>query len=462
MRLLWGVKTIVQLMSAFRGACIDFSLKVRAKASSNTRPTLVILTGLSGLLFDSATCFGLLVRFSQRVRWAGWRLKTRVMSMETVYLDYNSTTAIDPRVAEAISEAYRAGYFNPASQHRPGQTARRALEEHRTGCIRLFGGITSGMRATRLVFTSGGTEANNLILAGIAARQPDRQVLVSAGEHPSVLGAAEHLRKTGVSVDLIPLDSVGRVRLDALASLLERPTSLVSVMLANNETGVIQPVEKVVEICRSHNVPVHTDAVQAVGKIPVDFSGLGVDALTFTPHKFYGPRGIGGLLLKAELLLDPIHFGGFQQAGLRPGTEDVALAAGCRLALQLSVDELADRAGHLRDCCERFLSRLQEHVAGGFVINGLEASRLPNTLNLAFPGVDRQALLLAADFAGLAISTGSACASGSSEPSPVLLAMGLSKELIDSSVRISFGTPTTLGQAEVAATRLSRLVNELR
>jgi cysteine desulfurase len=384
------------------------------------------------------------------------------MSMETVYLDYNSTTAIEPRVAEAISEAYRSGYFNPASQHRPGQAARRALEEHRAGCVRLLGGIASGMRATRLVFTSGGTEANNLVLAGIAARQPTRQVLVSGGEHPSVLGAAEHLRKTGIHVELIPLDGGGRVQLEVLARLLERPTSLVSVMLANNETGVIQPVEEVVEICRRHDVPVHTDAVQAVGKIPVDFSALGVDALTFTPHKFYGPRGIGGLLLKAELVLDPLHFGGFQQAGLRPGTEDVALAAGCRRALELSVDELPVRAVHLRDCSEKFLAYLREHVAGGFVLNGLEASRLPNTLNLAFPGVDRQALLLAADFAGLAISTGSACASGSSEPSPVLLAMGLPKELIDSSVRISFGMPTTLGEAEVAANRLSRLVNELR
>lgn len=382
--------------------------------------------------------------------------------METVYLDYNSTTAIDPRVAAAISEAYRIGYFNPASQHRLGQLARRILEENRVESVRLLGGLTSGMKATRLVFTSGGTEANNLVLAGVAARHPDRQILVSAGEHPSVLEAAEHLRKTGVQVELIPLDSCGRIQLDALASLLVRPTSLVSIMLANNETGVIQPVESVVEICRGRGVPVHTDAVQAVGKIPVDFLRLGVDALSFTPHKFYGPRGIGGLLLKPDLLLEPLLHGGFQQAGLRPGTEDVALAVGCRLALQLSTVELSSREVHFRACTERFLARLRESVAGGFVINGEGADRLPNTLNLAFPGVERQALLLAADFAGLAISTGSACASGSSEPSPVLLAMGLPQELVDSSVRISFGTPTTLDEVDLAATRLSRLINELR
>lgn len=382
--------------------------------------------------------------------------------METVYLDYNSTTAIDPRVAEAISEAYRAGYFNPASQHRLGQLARRVLEENRVESVRLLGGLASGMKATRLVFTSGGTEANNLVLAGVASRQPDKQVLVSAGEHPSVLGAAEHLRKTGVPVELIPLDFGGRVQLEALTRLLERPTSLVSVMLANNETGVIQPLESVVEICRARGVPVHTDAVQAIGKIPVNFSHLGVDALSFTPHKFYGPRGIGGLLLKPDFLLEPQLFGGFQQAGMRPGTEDVALAAGCRLAIQLSIEELPERANHFSACRERFLDQLRESVVGGFVVNGEKSDRLPNTLNLAFPGVDRQALLLAADFAGLAISTGSACASGSSEPSPVLMAMGLPQDLVDSSVRISFGVPTTPREIDLAATRLSRLINELR
>lgn len=401
-------------------------------------------------------------RFPSRNRWAGRQLKARVVRMETVYLDYNSTTAIDPRVAEAISEAYRAGYFNPASQHRLGQRARRVLEENRADTIRLLGGTASGMKATRLLYTSGGTEANNLILNGLAARHPDRQVLVSAGEHPSVLGAAEHLRKMGRPVELIRLDSSGRVRLEALRGLLDRPTCLVSVMLANNETGVIQPIDDVVEICRAQGVPVHTDAVQAVGKIPLDFSRLGVDALTFTPHKFYGPRGIGGLLLKSDLQLEPLFHGGFQQAGLRPGTEDVALAVGGRLALQLAITELPARMSHFETCRERFLERLGETVAGGFVVNGQAADRLSNTLNLAFPGVDRQALLLAADFAGLAISTGSACASGSSEPSPVLLAMGLPQELVDSSVRISFGVPTTLGEIELAATRLGQLVNELR
>lgn len=382
--------------------------------------------------------------------------------MDGIYLDYNSTTPIDSRVIEAMAAAYRTGYLNPASQHRCGQLARRALEENRSQILRLLGAPASGMRAARLVFTSGGTEANNLVLRGISARHPERQVLVSAVEHASVLGPAEYLSKLGVPVRLIPVDGQGVVCLKALRELLDQPTALVSVMLANNETGVIQPLEPVVELCRSRGVPVHTDAVQAIGRWPVDFFRLGVDALTVAPHKFYGPRGIGGLLLHPALQIEPLLFGGFQQAGIRPGTEDVPLAVGFRSALEYCLENLPARVRHLATCSTIFLARVRSLVSGPVVVNGELPNRLPNTLNLGFPGLDRQALLMAADFAGLAISTGSACASGSSEPSPVLQAMGLPRELVDSSIRISFGMPTTLADVEVVAERLSRLVNELR
>lgn len=385
-----------------------------------------------------------------------------VEAMRTVYLDCNSTTPLHPLVAEALLEAHREGYLNPASQHRPGQLARQALERSRTGVIALLGGKSFGMRSDRLVFTSGGTEANNLLLLGLAAQKADQQILVSAIEHPSVLAAAEHLRRLGRDVKLIPVDQTGQVRLDALEHLLERPTSLISVMFANNETGVLQPLTEVIELAHSRGVLVHTDAVQAVGKVPVDFAKLRVDALTFTPHKFYGPRGIGGLLLKAEVGLEPILFGGFQQAGLRPGTEDVALAVGCHRALELCLENLAEQQARLKVLRDRFLTRLQAGLGDGFLVNGSAAQQLPNTLNLAFPGVDRQALLLAADFAGLAISTGSACASGSSEPSPVLQAMGLAPEVIESSVRISFGTRTEQSDLDWAGEELCRIVNGLR
>jgi cysteine desulfurase len=382
--------------------------------------------------------------------------------MRTVNLDCNSTTPLHPLVAAALQEAYQESYLNPASQHRPGQIARQALERFRAEIIALLGGQIVGMRADRLILTSGGTEANNLILQGLASEGVGKQVLVSAIEHPSILAAAEHLRRRGQDVKLIPVDRAGQVRLDALEHLLAQPTSLVSVMLANNETGVIQPLDKIVELSRVHGALVHTDAVQAVGKIPVDFSKLQVDALTFTPHKFYGPRGIGGLLLKSGVAPEPILFGGFQQAGIRPGTEDVALASGCHRALQLCLEDQPAKQTRLHQLRSLFFKRLHSGLSGPVELNGNFEQSLPNTLNLAFPGVDRQALLLAADFAGLAISTGSACASGSSEPSPVLLAMGLPAEIIESSVRISFGTKTEPGDLEWAADQLCRIVNGLR
>lgn len=382
--------------------------------------------------------------------------------MSTVYLDCNSTTPLHPLVAATLQAAYREGYLNPASQHRPGQLARQALERSRTAICSMLGGRTGGMRADRLILTSGGTEANNLLLLGLAHRLSGQQLLVSAIEHPSIMATAEFLRGKGCKVRLIPVDRNGQVRLDALEELLAEPTFLVSVMLANNETGAIQPLNEIVRLCRERGALVHTDAVQAVGKIPVDFAQLDVDALTFTPHKFYGPRGIGGLLTKAGLELEPILFGGFQQGGLRPGTEDVALVAGCSRALELCLENLPRMQQLLTERRELFFQRLTAGLKGVVAVNGIFADALPNTLNLAFPGVDRQALLLAADFAGVAISTGSACASGSSEPSPVLLAMGLAPELVESSVRISFGTHTEPTELEWAAEELCRLVNHLR
>lgn len=382
--------------------------------------------------------------------------------MSTAYLDCNSTTPLHPLVAETLREVNEAGFLNPASQHRPGQLARQALERCRSGICSLLGGQSTGMRADRLIFTSGGTEANNLILRGLASFRSGEQILVSAIEHPSILATAEFLRRQGADVKQIPVDHTGQVRLDALEELLALPTKLVSVMFANNETGVIQPLDRIVELSKSRGALVHTDAVQAIGKLPVDFTRLQVDAMTVTPHKFYGPRGIGGLLLKPEVPLEPILFGGFQQGGLRPGTEDVALATGFHRALELCFADFPRQQARLCQLRQLFLERLMAGLGEQLLVNGISAPTLPNTLNLAFPGVDRQALLLAADFAGLAISTGSACASGSSEPSPVLQAMGLSPEVVESSVRISFGTRSEESELEWAAEQLCRIVTGLR
>ena len=230
--------------------------------------------------------------------------------MDPIYLDHNSTTPIDPVVAKTIADCYAEGYVNPASAHRPGQLARRRLEELRLQIIAWLGGETAGRDTDQLLFTSGGTESNNLAIRGLAGLAPGR-ILISAVEHPSVIGAAESLLPHGFEVQKIPVNDQGVCRLDALEQLLTNdslPIRLVSVMLANNETGVIQPIPDIAAICRDKNALIHVDAVQAITKIDVNFRDLGIDAMTLTAHKFHGPRGIGGLLLRSGLEPNPILF----------------------------------------------------------------------------------------------------------------------------------------------------------
>lgn len=378
-----------------------------------------------------------------------------------IYLDYNATSPLDREVAERMHEINRLGLMNPASQHQTGQAARRYVEAARKSCLKCLDANISSFPSDSLVFTSGGTEANNLAILGLARK--NQQLLISSIEHPSVAAAAEMATTLGVRVRTIPVNSSGVIRLEALESLLqEHPTSLVSVMLVNNETGVIQPVAEVAECGHRYGALVHTDAVQAIGKIPVSFKKLGVDLLTFTPHKFYGPRGIGGLVLRAGVQPLPRMFGGFQQAGVRPGTEDATLAVGCQMALEKAVEDREDSFRHLTLVRDTLWAALKSRVVGPVTVNGDTADRSPHTLNIAFPGADRQTLLLAADVAGLAFSTGSACSSGSSEPSPVLLAMGLDPEFVEGSIRLSFGRMTTLDEATLAGEKIADIVNDLR
>ncbi len=262
-------------------------------------------------------------------------------------------------------------------------------------------------------------------------------------------------------VAYLSVDQNGVVQLENLSLLLEGRIRLVSVMLANSETGVIQPVAEIARLCAEKQVLCHTDAVQAIGKMPVDFASLGVSALTLTPHKFHGPLGIGGLVLRHGVRLEPRQIGGFQQAGLRPGTESVSLAVGFFLALEKYLKTAAEtqkRMLELRDELTRLLLS-QEPTA---VVHGAQVPRLPTTINVAFPGVDRQALLLALDMAGIACSTGTACASGSSEPSPVLLAMGLSQELVESSLRFSLSAKTTAAEIAESAAKILACIADLK
>ena len=395
------------------------------------------------------------------------------MPADPIYLDHNATTPIEPCVVEAMAAAWKDIGANPASQHAAGRKARRVLEECREGILTLLGGKTSGMEADRLIFTSGGTEANNLVLLGMAGqgREGERGrggegAIISAIEHPSISGAADELARRGTPVVKLPVTHDGVVDVAALQSQVPNPKSqilprLVSIMLANNETGVIQPIKKLAAICREHNVPIHTDAVQAVGKIPVSFQDLGVDAMTVAPHKFHGPLGIGALIIRHDLKLQPLLFGGFQQSALRPGTECVALAVGFFTALKLAHDEMQQRHQRMTALREQ-LEVLLLHGAPDAVVIGARAPRLPTTTNISFPGINRQALVMALDFAGIACSTGSACASGSSEPSPVLLAMRLEKSLVEGSIRLSLGAFTTAAEVARAASRILNAVKNLR
>ncbi len=382
--------------------------------------------------------------------------------MEPIYLDHNATTPIRPEVAEAVTRCWREGYANPASQHQPGAQARRALEQARESVAAILGAELTGSQPDRVIFTSGGTESNNLALLGIAGAggfEPG-QVIVSAIEHPSVLEPAQTLLERGWRLDALGATSDGVVRVEDLPALLRPETRLVSVILGNHETGVLQPVAELSKTCREAGVPLHTDAIQVVGKLPVDFRSLGVAAMSVAAHKFQGPQGIGALVLHGGTALRPIHFGGHQQWGFRPGTEPVALAVGMATALQFWQDEheaLAQRMTALR---ERFESGLR----AGFpelVINGAAAARLPHTSSIAFPGLDGQVLLMALDLAGVACSVGSACSSGSSELSPTLRAMGLPRSILASSLRFSLGATTSEAQIEEAVFRILRVVHEL-
>ncbi|HTU26048.1 MAG TPA: cysteine desulfurase family protein, partial [Pirellulales bacterium] len=356
------------------------------------------------------------------------------------------------------------GYANPASQHQAGRRARRVLEDARDAIGELLGADLTGRQPDRVIFTSGGTEANNLAILGLAeagGAEPG-EVITSAIEHPSVQGPLARLESQGWVVHRVGVTRDGAVRAGDVEPLINDRTRLITVMLGNNETGVLQPVADIARIAAVHGVPMHTDGVQVVGKLPVSFDGLRVTSLSLAGHKFHGPPGIGALVVAGGTRIAPQLFGGFQQAGLRPGTESVALAVGLRTALEMFQTSADSRAQRMRELRNRLESALKAGFAGTRV-NGAGAPRLPHTSNLAFLGLDRQALAMALDLAGVACSTGSACASGSSEPSHVLLAMGCEREVVASSLRFSLGAETTADEIDEAIRRiLATTANLLR
>lgn len=383
-----------------------------------------------------------------------------------IYLDNSATTLIEPAVVDAISACYRRVMGNPSSQHRLGRQAKLELEDAADVIRELLGARNAQPDADVLIVTSGGTEANNLALFGWSTRRKPSRLLISEIEHPSVLQAARQLQAEGHVVDWIRVRETGVVDLDHLSERLAAddgpPVSLVSVMLANNETGVLQPIEQIVQLCQAKQVPVHTDAVQAVGKIPIHFRQSGVAMMTLAAHKFNGPCGVGGLLVRGSLArrLEPILWGGSQQLGRRPGTESVPLVVGMQVALSRWCQGQAQRVKQLTQCRDRLQARLTSDVDAASV-NG-SGPRVPQTLNVSFPGVDRQALLMALDLAGICCSSGSACASGSSEPSHVLQAMRLPAERIESAIRLSVGLESNLTDMDQAADRILAALRVLK
>jgi len=372
------------------------------------------------------------------------------MTDTPIYLDYNATTPIDPRVVEAMLPWLREGYGNPSSDHVVGRRAKAAVENARGEVAALI-----GARPDEIVFTSCASEANNLALLGAARALREggrRGLLFSAVEHPSVAQPMRHLAETGWSVAEIPVDAVGRV--DPARAAITTQVALVSLMLANNEVGTIQPVRAVADLAHAAGALMHVDAAQAVGKIPVDVDALGCDLLSLAGHKFYAPKGVGALYVRSGTPLQPIQYGAGHEGGLRPGTENVphivALGEAARLA-RLAREGLEAESARIRSLRDTLHARLTAAIPG-LLLNGHASERLPNTLNVSFPGLNGWQLLAATS--DLAASTGSACHAGQHAASGVLGAMGLSDERAAGAVRLSLGRFTTATEIEQAAAAL--------
>jgi cysteine desulfurase len=378
---------------------------------------------------------------------------------ERIYLDWNATTPLRPEAKAAMAHAWEVG-GNPSSVHAEGREARRLVEDARTAVA-----AAVGAEAQNVIFTSGGTEANSLALTPGLRRGKGpaaERLLVSAIEHASVLSGG---RFAAEATGHIGVTRAGVVDLDRLRALLDGPPALVSIMLANNETGAIQPVGALAGLGAERGIRVHTDAVQAVGRIPVDFHALGVATLAASAHKFHGPVGVGVLLVRKGVRLGSRLFGGGQQQGRRPGTIAVALAVGFAAALEKWHRVSAARAARWVALRDRLEAGLIAALGPECVIrNGptREDVRLPQTLNVGFPGLDGDALLMQLDLAGIAASLGSACASGSTRPSPTLMAMRVPDDRLRSSVRFSLGAATTEAEVDEAVRRIVGVVERSR
>jgi cysteine desulfurase len=376
-----------------------------------------------------------------------------------VYFDYNATTPLAPAVTDAVVQSTRDIFGNASSIHHFGQQAKAAMDDARSAVATLLDADPS-----EIVFTSGGTEADNFAIRGAAEALEAggrKHLIASAIEHEAVLNTLKALARRGWRTTLLPVDASGIVSPDRLREAIGADTALVSVMHANNEIGTIQPIRALAAIAHEHGALLHTDAVQSVGKIPVDVRALGVDLLSLSAHKFNGPKGAGALWIKRGTRMQPVTTGGKHERNRRAGTENVPAIVGLGVAARLAAGKLsseADRVGALRDRLETGILR----VVSGTAVNGAPEARVPNTTNISFERVEAESLLIALDLEGIAVSTGSACSSGTLEPSHVLRAMGLPAHRTQNSLRFSLGMFSTEEEVDRVVEVLPRLVDKLR
>jgi cysteine desulfurase NifS len=381
---------------------------------------------------------------------------SRLKAEGRIYLDHNATTHPDPEVQALMDDYVDSRYGNPSAIHREGREAKAAIEEARKRVGRLL-----GCTARRIVFTGGGSEANNQVIKSLALANWDgkKRLITSSIEHPSILKICAWLEKYGFKVTCLPVDSFGLVRPEDLEKAMTDDTFLVSIMAANNETGSLQPITELAGIAHHQRVLFHTDAVQAVGKIPLDVGTLGVDFLTLSGHKFYGPKGVGALYVRKGIELEPLVHGGEQERGLRAGTENTVGIAGVGKAAELAEERLPEmdhRVRILRDRLWEGIRRLLPEAK----LNGHPEFRLPNTLNVSLPGIRGEAMVLALDQKGVSLSSGSACRAGSPKPSHALLNMGLSEEEAHCALRISLGVGNTETQIDQTLERMEEVIRE--
>ncbi|MBK7140986.1 MAG: cysteine desulfurase [bacterium] len=379
--------------------------------------------------------------------------------MQLIYLDHNATTPVDPEVVEAMLPHLTDDFGNASSVHQFGRSAKVALESARESIASFINCLPS-----ELFFTSGGTESDNLAILGTAThfRGKKKHLGVAANEHHAVIESAEHLHhKEGFDLSLLPVDAEGFAHADQLRPLLREDSFLVSVMHANNETGTIQDLRPLADVAHEKNVLFHTDAVQSIGKVKVDVKALGVDMLSLTGHKIYGPKGTGALFIRQGIKISPLMYGGSHEKKRRPGTENVAGAVGLAKALEIAGKRMDTDFARMQELADYFLGKLETAIPD-VKFNGPRSNRIPQTVNVSFKGTTGEPIILGLDMEGIAVASGSACTSGATEPSHVLTAMGIPANIANGAIRFSLGRSTTREQLDYVLRVLPPIVERLR